>query len=210
LSHFDRTIDAAMKSHKATWWVVTFAAIASAGVRGYCLLGTTAAVVFGLTAAAVLFVVWRVFLTARRLRIFQQTVLLLFAVCVFSILTFPAYFSPDLHFFVEDHRIERLTQSQLGTVVRSSQKYVALRFSCRFTKCIVVHVDGTIGSQADLRELRQAIFDNCPHVSSRWLFWRLTVQEGNLRYDDKCDIDFVPTWGGIGIDGKVITRAGQI
>ena len=200
-----------MDTHGSVSWAVVFAAaVAAAGVRGYYLLGTTAAVVFGLIAAATLFVVWRVFVTASRFRRFQQTVSVLFAASVFSILAFPACFSPDLHYFIEDHRIERLTQRQLETVFGSSPKFAALRFSCRFTKCIVVDVDGTIDSQADLRELRQTIFDNCPHVSSRWLFWNLTVKEGSITYYRKCDLDFVPQWKGIGIDGKVITREGQL
>jgi hypothetical protein len=200
-----------MESRKLIRWGLPFTAVvAAAAIHGYYLLGTITAVVFGLAAAAVLFVVWRVFATARKCRRFQQTVVLIFGVSVFSVLAFPASFSPGLHYFIEDHRIERLTRGQLRTVFQSSPKYAGLRFSCNFTKCIVVDVSGRIDNEADLRALRQMIFGTCPHVSSRWLFWDLTVQEMNATYDRKCDIDFVPEWGGIGIDGKVITKAGQL
>jgi hypothetical protein len=200
-----------MTSRKLIWWVATFvAAVVAVSVRGYYLLGTTAAVVFGLTAAAVLFVVWRVLVTAQRFRRFQQTAVIVFAASVLLILAFPACFSPDLHYFIEDHRIERQTRSQLETVFGSSPKFADLRFSCTFRKCIVVEVSGRVGSQSDLRELRRTIFDTCPHVSSRWLFWSVTVQEANITYDRKCDLDFVPQWGGIGVDGKPISRSGQL
>jgi len=116
-----------MESRKLIWWVATFAAIvAAAAVHGYYLLGIAAAVVFGLTSAAVLFVVWHVFWTARRFQRIQKTIALVFAASVFLILAFPAYFSPDLHYFIEDHRIERLTQTQLETVFGSSPKFADL------------------------------------------------------------------------------------
>ena len=200
-----------MESRKLIWWGIPSAiAVAAAVAWGYYLLGATIAVVFGLVSAAVLFVVWRVFVTAHRFRRFQETAVLVFAACVFSVLAFPASFSPDLHYFIEDHRIERLTQSQLEAVFRSSPKYAGLHFSCTFRKCIVVEVSGRIDSETDLRALRQMIFNTCPHVSSRWLFWNLAVKETKATYDRKCDIDFVPEWGGIGVDGKAINRSGQL
>lgn len=200
-----------MESRKLfRWGVPSTVAVAAAVAWGHYLLGATIAVVFGLLSAGAIFVVWRVFATARKFRRFQQVVVVMFAASVFSVLAFPASFSPDLHHFIEDHRIERLTQGQLKTVFQSSPKYADLRFSCDFTKCIVVVVSGRIDNEADLRTLRQMIFDTCPHVSSRWLFWNLTVQETKATYDHKCDLDFVPEWGGIGIDGKVITKAGQL
>jgi hypothetical protein len=186
------------------------AVVASAAARGYYLLGTDAAVLFGLISAVVLFVVWRIFLTAHRFRRFQEAVALVFAVSIFSVLAFPACFSHDLHYFIENHRIEQLTQSQLESVFASSPKFAELGFSCRFTKCIVVEVNGRINSQSDLRDLRRMIFDTCPHVCSRWLFWDLSVQDADIIYHHKCDLDFVPTWGGIGIDGKVINCSGQM
>jgi hypothetical protein len=185
-------------------------AVAAAVAWGDYLLGTTAAVVFGLLSAGVLFVVWRVFALARKFRRFQQVVVIVFAASVLSVLAFPVSFSPDLHHFIERHRIERLTQGQLRTVFQSSPKYADLCFSCYCRKCIVVEVSGRIDNEADLRALRQMIFDTCPHVSSRWLFWNLIVQQTNATYNRKCDIDFVPVWGGTGIDGKVITKAEQI
>jgi hypothetical protein len=199
-----------MESRKLIRWGILFAVVISAVAWGNHLLGRTPAVVFGFIAAAVLFFVYRVFVTARKFQCFQQTVTLLFATFVFSVLAFPAFFSPDLRYFIEDHRVERLTQGQLKTVFQSNQKYANLCFSCNFTKCIVVEVSGRLESEADLRTLRQMIFDTCPHVSSRWLFWKITLQDSNAIYDNKCDIDFVPEWGGIGIDGKVITKAGEL
>jgi hypothetical protein len=199
-----------MGLRKLVCWLTSFIIVVAAVFRGYYLLGTGFAVVFGLLSALVLFVVWRVFLTARGFGRGRKAIVLVFAACVLPFVAFPAFFSHDLGCFIEDHRIERLTQTQLETAFGSSPKFANLHFSCRFTKCIVVEIDGTVSSQADLRELRQTIFDTCPHVSSRWLFWNVTIEDSRIGYDNKCDIDFVPAWGGIGIDGKPITRAGQL
>jgi hypothetical protein len=164
-----------------------------------------------LVSAAVVFVVWRVFSSARRFQGVQQTIALVFAASVFSILAFPACFSPDLKYFIEDHHIERLTRSQLESVFGSSPRFADLEFSCTFRKCIVVEVRGRINTQSDLLDLRTKVFDTCPNVSSRWLFWHLTVEDSGITYDRECDIDFVPTWGGRAYPGgKVIGNSGRL
>jgi hypothetical protein len=185
-----------MKPRNLICSATIFAVVVASAVRGYYLLGTTVAIVFGLMAAAVLFVVWRIFSTPRRFQHIQKTIILIFSALVFSIISVPQYFNANLNYFIENQRIERLTQAQLKTVFESDPKFSKLHFSCAFTKCIVVQVYGQINSQSDLRDLRSRVFETCPNVSSRWLFWHLTIKDANMTYDGKCDIDFFPDWGG--------------
>lgn len=101
--------------------------------------------------------------------------------------TIPARFSPDLAHFIDGHNIERTTRLQLHDVFASDPRFSNLDYQCNYTKCIVVSVNGNIKTESDLLELRRRIFNNCPHVSSRWLYWELTVDDLGIAHDD-CDL----------------------
>ena len=161
--------------------------VIGAFARGNHLLGTGAGITFAILAMGSLFVVWRVFASRRRLQIVRQIAAVLFAVTVLTILTIPDRFSPDLAYFIDGHNIERVTRSQLHDVLAGDPRFSNLDFRCNYTKCIVVSVNGNIKTESDLLELRQRIFDNCPHVSSRWLYWELNVDESSVTHDD-CDL----------------------
>ena len=88
---------------------------------------------------------------------------------------------------IDGHQIERVTRSQLTSILSDDSRFTKLKFNCGYRKCIVVSVDGTIQSENDLIELRKQIFEQCPNVSSRWLFWRLKVADTGVVHDD-CDL----------------------
>ena len=156
-------------------------------LHGYYLLGTTAGVVFALLAAATLFVFIRVISSERRFHRLRVAVALILAMAVFTILAIPAQLNSDLGYLIDGHQIERVTRSQLTSILSDDSRFTKLKFNCGYRKCIVVSVDGTIQSENDLIELRKQIFEQCPNVSSRWLFWRLKVADTGVVHDD-CDL----------------------
>jgi magnesium-transporting ATPase (P-type) len=179
--------------------VAVAAIIVTAAARGYELLGTTSAVVFGLVSAGVIFVVWRVFSSARELQRMQKTIALAFAALVFSLLAFPAFFSPDLSIFIEEHQIERLARSQLESVFGSSPRFADLKLSCRCGKgVVIVQVRGKIKTESDLLDLRTKIYDTCRQVSEGGILvgWSVTIEDSGITYNDKRDEELFPSTGG--------------
>ena len=161
--------------------------VLGAFVRGHYLLGSFAGVAFALLAPGTLFVLIRVVSTQRKYHILRVVVVSAFALGVFAILAMPAQFSRDLGYFIDGHQIERTTRSQLNSIFSNDSRFAKLKFDCGYRKCIVVSVDGTIQSENDLLELRDQILEQCPSVSSRWLYWRLNIAETGAVHDD-CDL----------------------
>jgi hypothetical protein len=157
--------------------------VGAAIVRGNYLLGTAVATVFGLLACGALFLVYRVFTTTGEFRFVRQVIVLVFAVGVLTVLTIPAWFNPDLGVLIEGHQTERTTRSQLRKVFSGDPRFANLDFHCDYTKCIVVSVHGSIETELDFLDLRKGIFMNCPKVSSRWLHWKVTVEESDNTHD---------------------------
>ena len=86
-------------------------------LHGYYLLGTTAGVVFALLAAATLFVFIRVISSERRFHRLRVAVALILAMAVFTILAIPAQLNSDLGYLIDGHQIERVTRSQLLSLI---------------------------------------------------------------------------------------------
>jgi hypothetical protein len=167
--------------------VACLGTVTAAIVRGNYLLGFEVAIVFGLLAAATLFLVYRAFSTLSKLQLARQFIVLSFAACVFAILIFPASFNPDLGILIGDHQSERVARAQLHDVFLSDSEFANLSFECNFTKCIVIHVRGNIATSAALLDLRHRLFQNCPGASSRWLFWDVAVKDSGVTYHG-CDL----------------------
>lgn len=167
---------------------ITFICVVmGAYARGNYLLGTGAGIMFAILVMGSIFVVWRVFASRRRLQVVRQIAAVLLALTVLTTLTIPGRINPELAYFIDGHNIERVTRSQLHDVFAGDPRFSNLDFRCNYTKCIVVSVNGNIETESDLLELRQRIFDNCPNVSSRWLYWELNVDESSVGHDD-CDL----------------------
>jgi hypothetical protein len=180
-----------------TAWTAMFAAVAVAVTcRGYYLLGTGYAIVGAVVSSGVAFVVWRAFFSVRRFPRLERTIALVLAGSVLTVYAFPAYVSPQWNWLIEEHRTERLTHAQLKAILQSNPKFARLRFSCKYEKCIHVHVYGTIDNESDLRGLRRAIYDICPQVGSGFLYWDVTIEDNGIRFSHKCDEEFIPAWGG--------------
>ena len=154
---------------------------------GNHLFGVGAGITFGLITAGCLFIVWREFRAQQRFRIPRRIIAILFACVVLLILAFPAKFNPDLNDLIGGHQVERATRSQLQNVFYGDPRFSRLDFQCQFTKCIVVRVKGNINTRSDLLDLRTKIFSSCPHISSRWLYWELTIDDTAVRIND-CDL----------------------
>jgi len=141
--------------------VITFFCIVMAAfARGRFLLGTTAGIFFGMAGTGTLFVNWRVFSVDRKFQMTRQVIAVLFAFAVFTILAIPTQFSPTLAHFIDGHHTERLTQSELQSVLSSDPSFSRLRYECNYRKCIIVSVNGNVARESDLLDLRDKIFSN--------------------------------------------------
>ena len=167
--------------------ILSICIVGGAIARGNYLLGTAAAIVFGLLASGTLFLVYRVFTTTEKFHVVRQAIVLLVAIGVLTVLTIPARFNPDLGVLIEGHQTERVTRSHLHNIFPGDSRFANLDFQCNYSKCIVVSVHGSIRTESDLLELRKKIFATCPNVSSRWLYWELTLQESG-RTLNGCDL----------------------
>jgi hypothetical protein len=167
--------------------IVSICIVGGVIVRGNYLLGAAAAILFGVVASGTLFLVYRSFTTAGNFHVVRLVIVLLFATGVLTVLTIPAWFNPDLGVIIKGHQIERATRSQLHHVFSGDPRFTNLDFQCNYTKCIVVRVRGSIKTESDLFDLRKRVFATCPDVSSRWLYWKVTVQESGSTRDD-CDL----------------------
>jgi len=163
------------------------AIVLTAFARGDYLLGSRAGILFATVAAATLCVIVRVSTANRRFQFVRQSVALLFGLAVFVILASPSRFNPELNYFIDGHRSERSTQSQLRSVFNHDLRFSTLEYECVWSKCIVVVVSGRINSESDMLDLRDRIFAQCPEVSSRWLYWRVKVDDSGVEHD-ACDL----------------------
>ena len=155
--------------------------------RGHFLLGVPAGVAFALVSLATMIVLIRVVSSKHRFYGLRVLVASILTLGVFTILVMPAQFSRDLGHFIDGHQLERSTRSHLKSIFSDDPRFAKLNFDCDYRKCIVVSVDGTIESEDSLLELRSKILNRCPDVSSRWLYWRLTIAETGVMYND-CDL----------------------
>ena len=155
-----------------------------AAFRGYYLLGSGMGIVFGLLAAAVLFLLYGVIAGHRHRSILSTAIVVTVTLAAIFAMAFPSYVNKDLGLLIDDHATERKTQHQLQRILAGEAKFANLDIQCKFTKCIIVTVHGTLRTKSDLFELRRRIFENCPKVASRWLFWDITVLDSGIKYDD--------------------------
>jgi hypothetical protein len=155
-----------------------------AALRGYLLLGSDVAVVFAVLAAAALYLLWRAFAATRKRSVLSMVVAVAVTVPVGLFMAFPPWFNSDFATFIEGHATERRTKRELRQIVTENEVFADLDVECKFRKCIVVTVRGTLPTKSDLLELRQRIFEHCPDVSSRWLFWEIMVLDSGTKYDD--------------------------
>lgn len=161
--------------------------VIGAFLRGHFLLGIVAGVAFALIASATIFVLIRVAFTKRKFHKLRIAFASILSLGVFSILSMLDRFNSDLTSIIEGHQLQRTACSNLNSIFSSDSRFADLDFECGYRKCIIVTVDGSIQSQADLLELRDQIFERCPELSSRWLFWRLKIAEAGIVYND-CDL----------------------
>jgi len=150
------------------------------------LLGTDVGVVFGLLATGALYLLFRAFAVQGKRPVALQIVVVMVALGVVFAITFPSYFNSDLGLLIEDHARERETQNQLGEIVKEDGRFADLDVECDFTRGHSTRVRGTIQSEHDLLDFRRRVFQDCPHVRSRLLFWKLTVTDTGAIFDG-CD-----------------------
>lgn len=154
---------------------------------GNYLLGTAFAILFGLLTCGATYLVYRAFGDAGRFQFLRRFVACLIAIVVLKIVVEPTWFNRDFEDFIEDHRMERVTGSQLHQVFSGDSRFANLAFECSSLKGLVVFVYGRIETESDLRDLRKRIFETCPDVPRGALIYRtVTVQESGKVYDD-CD-----------------------
>lgn len=161
--------------------------VLAAFARGYFLLGVFVGFMFASAAAATLFVIIREFRVTQRFPLVRQSVAIVFGLAVFSLLAMPTWLNPDLRTFIEGHQSEQATRSQMRSVLLSDPRFSTLEFDCRFRKCIILNVRGSVKSEKDLLDLRDRIFEQCSDVSSRWLFWDVTCIDSGVTRSD-CDL----------------------
>ena len=155
--------------------------------RGYFLLGVGAGVIFGLLAACPAYLIGRVCVAPGRLRVSQALFAALLGLSVLIFLANPALFNSDFAYFIEGHQSERATQSEVAAILGSDPRFSALSFTCRWRKCVVLDIKGSVQSERDLLDVRSRIFERCPHVSSRWLFWNVVCKDSGVVQND-CDL----------------------
>lgn len=158
--------------------------VVAVSARGNCLSGQGAGAYFGVLASASLFVAWRVFGHQRRFKGTARFAALLFGSCVILVLMLPHWLNPDVAYFVDARRIERETSAQLRSTFENDPRYSELDYQCGCRKSITVSVDGILSNQSDLIELRSQIFNNCAHVTSRWLYWNVSVSDPAATHND--------------------------
>jgi hypothetical protein len=159
----------------------------SAFFRGYFLLGLGAGVAFGLLAACPAYLVGRVFVAPGRFRVSHALLAQLLGLSVLVFLANPSSLNSDFAYFIEGHQSERATQSEVATILGSDARFAALTFKCRWRKCVVLEIEGSVKSDKDLLDVRSRIFERCPHVSSRWLFWNVLCEDSGVARNG-CDL----------------------
>jgi hypothetical protein len=167
---------------------------------GHYLLGVFAGFVYAGVAGLTLFLIVRSFTAPYRFRAVLQAVALVFGLAVFLMLALPGYFfeSSDLKYSLNARRSERVTQSQLRSIFHGDPRFYTLSFDCKWTKCIVVKVNGRITSENDLLILRNRISTQCADVSTRWLFWNVKIDESGV-IRQGCDLELYgdpKSWSG--------------
>jgi hypothetical protein len=160
-----------------------FGLVLGAFTRGNYLMGISAGIAFVSLALATIFVLIRVVPTKRRFNGSRVVLASIFALFVVAFLTMPAQFSVHFHHVSNRHQIERTTWSQLNSILSNDPRFAKLKFDFSRAKGFFVTVEGSIQSENDLLELRNQILERCPHISRRFLFWRLNIVETGVMHD---------------------------
>jgi hypothetical protein len=145
--------------------------------RGYYLLGPGTSVVFGLLAAATIFLIYRVYFTKGNFQVVFQIVVPILSVGVIAFMIFPTHFFPNLSFSIEEHQLVRAIRARLNDILSSDSRFDDIDFDFSHRKCLILTIRGRVKTKADLLELCNRIYTECPKDTGPWIDWDVTVQE---------------------------------
>ncbi len=173
--------------------VGSIALVVVAFLRGNYLLGFATGVVYAIIAAGF---AWLLYLLARAFTqmgikaLVAALFVILLAIPVGYVLTFPAAINPDIQYFIDDQATDRTVRAELKRVFKSDPAFSGLSISTIHVKVVNVTIHGRLPTRSDLERLRERILTECPTLPRCPLHWDIQLRDSGERLVDLDDALF--------------------
>lgn len=96
-------------------------------------------------------------------------------------MAYPAYFNPDIRYFIVKQATDRKVRAELAVVFASDPAFRDLSISSVHLKVVNISVQGSLRNRADLDRLRFRMIMECPALEDCSLGWDVTLRDSGQR-----------------------------